>query len=1458
MPYQIGNESGIIVQTKIQTGLENNTKPIKQTLLQIKAPQIEGKTPSKVKVVANTYASNNQTEEQFNQNNCNYDSKTGIITIQVENQPQDNIVQWNQNQKDEYKITYIYERNDEETITEENNTQQNNIQIAQVSILAYGDEKEISKAEELQIDTNETKGNIVQTNMQTVSELSKGNLYIQTANQAEYELDTNTEIAYADVMDEINIQLPNDTFVTEDGQVFASGESTKYLETAISKQNFLKILGEEGSIQIIGRDGEQIAVFNKETSEDENGNYKYTYTGEPSEITIKTTKPVTEGTLKLSHKKALKAEENYDTNIVKAIKVLEQQAKTKVINGTNEIANNEAKIQTNLIDPTTRIETKISKENLSTIVKNENVEIKTILKTYDYTCDLYKNPCVEIELPEFIETVDLKDVNLLYDSELQIKDYKTYKNEQGNIIIQVIVEGEETKYNQDGITNGANISIVADLTLKELTPTTESAIKTYITNQNATSYETSINPEANITEQKGYAQTYVKAVAPVGMVTTNEISGYNQKNETATSISGQEEIGRLDVGQAGKQATVTMNIINNYEATAKNIKILGTTPSSGNKDVETKQELNSNLTTGITNFLAPSGIDEEKVDIYYSENADATKDLQDANNGWTTEITENTKTYLINLNDYEMETGDKVTFAYNVNIPENLSHNQQTYENYTVYFDNVTEERTIEDKQIATKVGLTTGQGPELKVTIEPNIGAGKDVEEGKLVIYSMKVKNVGKETVNNITVTGNIPEGSVYTYFEGDYASQEGLDQISDENRKEYSEVIEALAPNEEAEITYVVKVLTRQENAEVTLNAEAKATVENVDTVFASDIVSNKVVEGFITTEITLAPRAEVFDRSEEENVTYFLDLRNEKNEGINDITITDVLPEGVTYVEASSGSNYNEKARTVTWNIKRLMAEGVDSVSVKVKTNKLGNNENRKTISNKMTITAGGKSISSDEIAFDVVKPGISIKQTSDITTNKVSVGDTINYTITVKNEGGSELKNINIKDYLPKELKYEGATFTDNGSEYTSNIYSDYASIGIHDLAEGEEKQILVKATVQPLESGVTERTITNTATANYLNGNEVEANKITHTIISDGSGSVTGDPSVSEVVEGTYRISGTAWLDSNTDGKMDDDETRLSNITVMLLDADTGKIVKDISTGSNKEQTTSENGTYIFANLKAGKYMVVYLYDEGNYSVTAYKKEGVPDTLNSDATSMKVQISGTTRNTAATNTLEIKDSSISNVNLGLIENKKFDLKLDKVVSKVTLVDKNGTKINETKDAKLAKLDIPDKTINGANVVIEYKIKITNEGGVSGYAKKIVDYLPSEMKFTVDLNKDWYKADDGNLYNASLANTLIKPGETKELTLILTKTMTGTSTGPVHNTAEIYEASTDVGLTDYDSTPANQVQSEDDYSSADVLLGVKTGEVYIYVVITMLCVGVFGVGIYFIKKKVLIRV
>ena len=74
-----------------------------------------------------------------------------------------------------------------------------------------------------------------------------------------------------------------------------------------------------------------------------------------------------------------------------------------------------------------------------------------------------------------------------------------------------------------------------------------------------------------------------------------------------------------------------------------------------------------------------------------------------------------------------------------------------------------------------------------------------------------------------------------------------------------------------------------------------------------------------------------------------------------------------------------------------------------------------------------------------------------------------------------------------------------------------------------------------------------------------------------------------------------------------------------------------------------------------------------------------------------------------------------------------------------------------------------------------MVVKYKFTITNEGVIEGYVKKLADYLPAELKFSSELNKDWYEGKDGVIYNASLANTVIKPGESKEVTLVLTKAM-----------------------------------------------------------------------------------
>jgi len=148
-----------------------------------------------------------------------------------------------------------------------------------------------------------------------------------------------------------------------------------------------------------------------------------------------------------------------------------------------------------------------------------------------------------------------------------------------------------------------------------------------------------------------------------------------------------------------------------------------------------------------------------------------------------------------------------------------------------------------------------------------------------------------------------------------------------------------------------------------------------------------------------------------------------------------------------------------------------------------------------------------------------------------------------------------------------------------------------------------------------------------------------------------------------------------------------------------------------------------------------------------------------------------------------------------------------------------------------------------------------LKVSNQGAIAGYVKKIADYIPSQLKFNSELNKDWFSSDNGILFNTSLANTLIAPGESKEVTLILTKKLSENNLGLYHNEAEIYEAYNDLGVADIDSTPANKVASEDDFSSADVLISVKTGEAILFVGLSVSIILTIGLAAYFIKKKVL---
>ena len=166
--------------------------------------------------------------------------------------------------------------------------------------------------------------------------------------------------------------------------------------------------------------------------------------------------------------------------------------------------------------------------------------------------------------------------------------------------------------------------------------------------------------------------------------------------------------------------------------------------------------------------------------------------------------------------------------------------------------------------------------------------------------------------------------------------------------------------------------------------------------------------------------------------------------------------------------------------------------------------------------------------------------------------------------------------------------------------------------------------------------------------------------------------------------------------------------------------------------------------------------------------------------------------------------------------------------------------------------MAKAELDAKQINGTTVIVEYQIKVTNVGEVTGYVRRIADYIPSDMTFNSELNKDWYQTGD-TVYTSILSNEPIAAGETKTVTLTLVKSMTENSTGRMNNRAEIAEDYNDLGLSDINSTPGNQVSGENDMGSADVILSIRTGgALYISIAVVILVILVIT-GFVIWKKR-----
>ena len=212
----------------------------------------------------------------------------------------------------------------------------------------------------------------------------------------------------------------------------------------------------------------------------------------------------------------------------------------------------------------------------------------------------------------------------------------------------------------------------------------------------------------------------------------------------------------------------------------------------------------------------------------------------------------------------------------------------------------------------------------------------------------------------------------------------------------------------------------------------------------------------------------------------------------------------------------------------------------------------------------------------------------------------------------------------------------------------------------------------------------------------------------------------------------------------------------------------------------------------------------------------------------------------------------------------IENVKveyFDLALLKYVTKVIVIEDGQEKVTETgydgtEDPEpVVKVELNRKKLDSVVVKFGFGIKITNEGDIPGYATEITDYVPEGLRFEAADNPGW--TDEGNnvISTRLLEGTLLQPGESATVEVILTWINGENNLAEKTNIAEISEDDNEHDVPDRDSTPDNEVPGEDDIDIAKVILAVSTGTAKTYFGLTLGLLSIISIGIILIKKFVL---
>lgn len=443
-------------------------------------------------------------------------------------------------------------------------------------------------------------------------------------------------------------------------------------------------------------------------------------------------------------------------------------------------------------------------------------------------------------------------------------------------------------------------------------------------------------------------------------------------------------------------------------------------------------------------------------------------------------------------------------------------------------------------------------------------------VTVGSNVTYTIGVTNNGPSTATNVVVSDNVPPA---TSFVSASASQ-GTCSFSG------GLVTCNLGTVFSAGTATVTMVVTTSTSGTLSNTATVSATEPDPNT--ANNMATATTTVNAASADLSITKTDAVDPVVAGDNVSYNLNVGNAGPQPATNVTVTDTLPSGVTFLAATpSQGSCVESGGVVTCSLGSLAVSGTASINIAVKTSSSGTLTNTATVSASEGDPNGANNSATATTTVNPKQADLGITKSAPAT---ATVGDNITYSMVVSSSGPQPSSNAVMTDTLPAGTTFVSASTSLGVCSESGGVVT--CSIG--PLAVGQSANVSIVVTVN------TTGAKTNTAS---VSGSDADPNGANNS--ASATTNVAGGPSADIRVQksGPASVSPNENITYSIVVKNDPSSTATATNVVMTDSIPTNTTFVSVSTSQGSCTSTSPI-TCSIGSLAPGGFATVTLVVKG--------------------------------------------------------------------------------------------------------------------------------------------------------------------------------------------------------------------------------------------------------------------